>query len=169
MLHGLVPILCIGTYATLVQEPVWSLLSGMNLHGRIALAKLGAAVVSALLLAGGLWFLQWGLLGAAVCFTLPQLLVDGLCTPWHACNVVGVSKRLFLWRVFVRPICCVLPFAIALAGVAMIFNTHPFGASGTMILGLFLSVWAYSRWLISPELYSRFLPVLPKRAPRICL
>ena len=173
LVHGLVTILCVGTYGTLVQEPVWSLLSGMNIHGRIALTKLGAAVGSALFLTMGLWFLHWGLLGAAVCFALPQLLVDGLVTPWHACNVVGVSKRLFLWRVFVRPLCCVLPFATALGGAAVILMTHPFEALGMIILGAFLSAMAYSRWLISREMKNGILlslrRLLPKRAAEPCI
>jgi O-antigen/teichoic acid export membrane protein len=173
VLHGLVVILCAGTYATLVQEPVWSLLSGMNVHGRIALVKLGAAAGSALLLTTGLWFLHWGLLGAAVCFALPQMLVDGLVTPWYACHALGVSKRLFLWRVFVRPICCVMPFAMALGGAAMIFVNHPFEASGIVLLGCLLSAWAYSRWLISPELIKRILlslrRLLPKPSAATCL
>ena len=160
VVHGLVAILCIGTYFTLVQQPVWSLLAGMNIHGRIALAKLGAGVGSALLLTVGLWFLHWGLLGAAVCFALPQLLVDGLATPWYACRVVRVSKRLFLWRVFVRPICCVLPFAMALGGAAMIYATHPLRALGTLMLGSLLSACAYSRWLISPRMRKRLPRVL---------
>ncbi|MCX6880638.1 MAG: lipopolysaccharide biosynthesis protein [Verrucomicrobia bacterium] len=173
VLSGMIPILAIGTYATLVQEPVWSLLSGMNRHGRIAIANLGAAVGSALLLTVGLWYLHWGLLGAAVCFALPQMLVDGLVTPWYACRVVGLSKRLFLWRVFVRPLCCVMPYAMALGGAAMIFVNHPFEASGMMILGSLLSAWAYLRWLISQELKKRFLEVLRrvffKREAETCL
>jgi len=173
VLHGLVAILCVGTYATLVQEPVWSLLSGMNHHGRVALAKLGAAVGSALLLTVGLWFLHWGLLGAAVCFALPQLLMDGLVTPWYACHVIGVSKRLFLWQVFVRPICCVLPFATTLGGAAMLFVNRPVEAICTMIPGCLLSVWAYWRWLIPEESKRRILrslrSVLPIRSAETCL
>jgi O-antigen/teichoic acid export membrane protein len=177
VLHGLVAILCVGTYATLVQEPVWSLLSGMNLHGRVALAKLGAAVGSALLLTAGLWFLHWGLLGAAVCFALPQLLIDGLVTPWYACHLLGVSKRLFLWQVFLRPICCVLPFAITLGSAAILFTIRPLEAFGTMILGCLLSAWAYSTCLVSPKIKKRFAlslrcmhlkrPVAPQCGPDI--
>jgi O-antigen/teichoic acid export membrane protein len=165
--HGLVPILCIGTYATVVQEPVWSILSGMNLHGRMALVKLGVAVGSAVLLAAGLWLFHWGLLGAAVCFALPQLLVDGLVMPWHACGLVGVSKSLFLWKVFVRPAGCALPYAIAVGGVAMLGRDYPMGASCAMIVGSALSVVAYARWLVPPGFFRRALPAPPIRTAEL--
>lgn len=154
VLHGLVAILCVGTFATLVQEPIWSVLSGMNLHGRVALAKLVAAVGSTILLTIGLWQFHWGLLGAAVCFALPQLLVDGLYTPWYACQVVGVSKQTFLWQVFVRPICCILPFALALAGAVNANARHPWVAVGILMLGSLVSAWAYIRLLIPARLRS---------------
>ncbi len=166
VLRGLVAILCAGAYATLVQEPVWSLLSGMNIHGRIALAKLGAAFGSALLLTLGLWLFHWGLIGAAVCFALPQLLVDGLITPWYACRVIKVSKRLFLWKVFVQPLCCVMPFALALGGASMILVNHPVEALCAMAIGCLLSSWAYSRFLIPQELKKRILEVLRRRFSR---
>ena len=152
VLRGLVEIFCIGTYSALVQEPVWSLISGLNVHGRISLAKLGAAVGSVILLTMCFWVLHWGLLGAAVCFVLPQLLVDGLCTPWYACCVVGVSKRLFLWRVFVRPGLCVIPFGASLLVVSSIFSTHPALAIWLGSVGSVVTLVCYLKWLIPPSL-----------------
>jgi O-antigen/teichoic acid export membrane protein len=152
VLRGLLAILCLGTYASLVQEPVWSLLSGMNLHGRVALAKLGAAVGSCVLLSVGLGFLHWGLLGAALCFAIPQLLVDGLCVPWYACRVVGVSKRRFLWKVIVRPLSCIFPFGFALVVASRIFSSHPLLGIVLGVLGVVISSLAYLRWLVPPVL-----------------
>lgn len=148
VLHGLVVILCAGTYATLVQEPVWSLLSGMNRHGRIALVKLGASVGSTLLLTVGFWFLHWGLLGAALCLALPQLLMDGLVTPWYACHVVGVPKRLFLWQVFVRPMLCGASFGVALAVGFEVIPSHPIWAAVLFGGGTLTSCLLYLRWLV---------------------
>ena len=173
VLHGLLAILCVGTYASLVQEPVWSLLSGMDLHGRIALAKLGAAAISALLLSIGLWVFHWGLLGAAVCFALPQLLVDGLVTPWHACRVVGVSKRVFLWRVFVRPLLCVAPFGVALAAGFALARDYPVWVVAACGGGSMVSGLLYLKWLIPTEtkkvLTHMFGRIFPKRSMGTCL
>ena len=155
VLNCLLPILCAGTYATLVQEPVWSLLSGMDMHGPLALAKLGAAIASALLLTLGLWYFHWGLLGAAACFAFPQVLVDGLLTPWYASRVLGVPQRIFFWRVMLRPIACVMPFALALKMATQRFEFHPCEATGTVVIGTCVSAWAYWRWLVSPKLKLR--------------
>ena len=168
VLHGLVMILCAGTYATLVQEPVWSLLSGMNRHGRIALVKLGTVVGSTLFLTVGFWFLHWGLLGAALCLALPQLLIDGLFTPWYACHVVGASLRLFLWLVFVRPMLCAAAFGMALAAGFVVVHSHPIWAAVLFGGGTLISSLLYLRWLI-PMATKRILThslarILAKRA-----
>lgn len=153
---GLITILTVGTYATLVQEPVWSLLSGMNRHGRVAIAKLIAAFVSAALLAIGLWGLHWGLLGAALCFALPQVLVDGFITPWYACRVVGVSKRSYLWRTFVRPLLCVVPFAVALIAATEAASGYPVVAMSIIAVGSMISGLSYLKWLF-PAVMKKYL------------
>ena len=145
---GLIAVMTVGIYATLVQEPVWSLLSGMNCHGRIAIAKLIAACISAILLAIGLWGFRWGLLGAASCFVLPQMVVDGFITPWYACHVVGVSKLDYLWRTFVRPILCITPFGASLAIGAILNGNHPLLALSTIGGGSLLCFLAYLKWLV---------------------
>jgi len=169
---GMIPILAIGTYATLVQEPVWSLLSGMNRHGRIALAKLIAACVSATLLAVGLWGFHWGLLGAALCFALPQVLVDGCITPWYACRVLCVSKRSYLLGTFVRPMLCVSPFAVALVACTRLVPGYPVWAAGVLVFGGVVSGLMYLGWLIPMSMRKRgiefFLRVLPKRSMKTC-
>lgn len=151
VLHGLLTILCVGTYATLVQEPIWSLLAGMNIHGRIALAKLGASLGSIALLTAGLWVFHWDLLGAAVCFALPQLLVDGIATPMYACRVVGVSKRLFIWQVIARPALCNLPFGASLVVSSSLRNTHPALEISLVSLGSIGTLACYLRWLITKQ------------------
>jgi O-antigen/teichoic acid export membrane protein len=152
VLQGLVPILCVGTYATVVQEPVWSLLSGMNAHGRIALAKLGAACFSALLLTLGLWWQHWGLLGAAFCFVLPQLLVDGLFVPWDACRRLAASRLEFLWRVHVRPGLCVVPYAFALWYALNHDRESPLAATLEAGAGAAVSAFCYLKWLVPASL-----------------
>jgi hypothetical protein len=151
---GLVPILSVGCFATLVQEPVWALLSGMNVHGRIALAKLIAAAASACLLAVGLGALGWGLAGAAVCFALPQVLVDGLVTPWFACHRLGVSRRCFALRVYVLPLCCAAPFGIGLWMALPMFPGSVASGAAVMVAGGAASLLAYLRWLLPPGMKS---------------
>lgn len=145
---GLLAILCVGTYATLVQEPVWSLLAGMNIHGQVAFAKLGASAASTVLLGIGLWYFEWGLLGAAGCFALPQLLADGIITPWYACRVVGVSMRRFLWYVLGRPVLCVLPLGVTLVVASSTLKADPAPAICLASLGFVVTSVCYLKWLI---------------------
>ncbi len=170
---GLIAILAIGTYATLVQEPVWSLLSGMNRHGRIAIAKLIAACVSVALLAIGLWGFHWGLLGAALSFVLPPVIVDGLITPWYACRMLGVSKVSYLWGAFIRPLLCILPFAALLAAGSELVREHSLWALAMVTVGTLLSGLFYLKWLI-PALMMKYLTgafrrFSPKQSVGTCL
>lgn len=155
VLHGLLPILSVGTYATLVQEPVWSLLAGMNSHGKVSWARFAGSTASALFLAVGLWALDWGLLGAAVCLALPQLVVDGLITPAHACNIVGVRKRIFFWRVLAKPGLCSLPFALSLLLTLKLGYKHPVLATGAAVLGSITTLLCYLKWLLPHPLRNR--------------
>jgi O-antigen/teichoic acid export membrane protein len=159
---GMIPILAIGTYVTLVQEPVWSLLSGMNRHGRIAIAKLIAACISVALLAVGFWGFHWGLLGVALCFALPQVLVDGFITPWYACRVLGVSKRSYLLGTFVRPMLCVSPLAMSLEAGTRLVSEHPVWAAVVFASGCVVSVLCYLNWLVSAAVKKRVAGVFMK-------
>lgn len=149
---GLLAILAMGTYATLIQEPVWSILCGMNCHGQPAVAKLVAAGVSTALLTVGLWGFHWGLLGAAVCFVLPQVIADGFVTTWYACRIVGVSKRRYLWSAFLRPLLCVAPFAATLAAGAGHVRERPLWALAMISTGSLASGLLYLRWLVPSEM-----------------
>jgi O-antigen/teichoic acid export membrane protein len=170
---GLIAILTVGTFTTLVQEPVWALLSGMNRHGRIAIAKLIAACISAAALAIGLWGFHWGLLGAAFCFALPQVLVDGFITPWYACHLVGVSKRHYLWRTFVRPMLCVAPFAAGLAVGSELVLDHPLWALAVVAIGSLVSGLFYLKWLIPAVMMKYFTGLfwrfIPGKSEGACL
>ncbi len=151
----LLPILSLGAFATLVQEPAWSLLSGMNIHGRIAIAKLVAGVLSALLLLVGLWIFHWGLLGAAICFTLPQLIVDGMITPWHACRLMQVSHRTFISHVYLKPSLCVLPLGVAAWEAGKFGLEEPIMAVTCYLGGVLISAGCYLLWLIPKSVWPK--------------
>lgn len=157
---GLLPLLAVGTYATLVQEPVWSLLSGMNCHGRIALVNLCAGIVSAALLLMGLWLFHWGLLGAAVCFSLPRLAVDGIVTPWYACKILGIAKGEFIWRAHLQPLLCVSPLGVGMWIASRIYLEMPFPAVVILALGGGVMAICYIKWLVPPPFTKRMAGIL---------
>jgi O-antigen/teichoic acid export membrane protein len=149
---GLVPILAVGALAPLVQEPVWSILSGMNIHGRIALYKLGASIASAALLAAGLGLMRWNLLGAAICLTVPWLTVDGFVTPLYACRKVGIPLSEYYWRTFLQPALCLLPYTCALLAILLLERYTIWWPITAVAGGVIGSGYLYWRFLIPPQL-----------------
>ena len=116
---GLITILSIGVFPMLIQEPIWGILQGMNVHGRVGLIQLGAAIVAVSLLTLGLMLMEWGLIGAALCFTLPRFVVDGIVTPVYACRRLEVPVWSFYWPVYLKPMLCAAPFAFGLVAIKL--------------------------------------------------
>ena len=114
-----------------------------------------------------------GLLGAAFCFALPQVLVDGFITPWYACHLVGVSKRHYLWRTFVRPMLCVAPFAAGLAVGSELVLDHPLWALAVVAIGSLVSGLFYLKWLIPAVMMKYFTGLfwrfIPGKSEGACL
>jgi O-antigen/teichoic acid export membrane protein len=101
---GLIPILAVGCLPGVVQEPAWNILAGMNQHGRLALWKLAAAICSAVLLGIGLAFSHWHLVGAALAFALPQLLVNSIAAPVIACRLLDAPLSQYYGRTYLKPL-----------------------------------------------------------------
>jgi O-antigen/teichoic acid export membrane protein/peptidoglycan/xylan/chitin deacetylase (PgdA/CDA1 family) len=138
---GLMPILAVGCLPTLVQEPIWSILSGMNRHGHIALGKLVAAVLSAALLWLGLAAAKWSLIEVALVFALPQMVIDGVVTPFLACRRLEISLVSYYRQVYLLPLFCVAPYLCCLLLARRIMGAAPVaavvlvgGGGGAMLL-----------------------------------
>lgn len=119
---GLVPILSLGFIASLVQDPVWAIMTGLNRHGRIALVKFGGSVACAGAVALGLYFGRDKLLWAALGLTLPMLLVDGFLVPAIACRAMQVPLSGFYRITLLKPFLLFLPAGICLAAARMVFE-----------------------------------------------
>ncbi len=122
---GLVPILSVGFLASLIQDPVWAIMTGLNRHGRIALIKLGGSVACAGAVALGLYFGQDKLLWAAVGLTLPMLVVDGMLVPSIACRALKVPLRDFYHLTLFKPFMLFLPAGICLVVARLFFSAQP--------------------------------------------
>jgi O-antigen/teichoic acid export membrane protein len=149
---GLVPVLAVGALAPLVQEPVWSILSGMNVHGRIALYKMGSSIASAILLTAGLGLMKWNLLGAAVCLTVPQVAVDGFVTPYYACRRLGVSLSQYYWVTFLKPFVCLIPYTLSLIAIPLLYSYSVWSIALILSGGTIPSAYLYWRYLIPPRI-----------------
>jgi O-antigen/teichoic acid export membrane protein len=122
---GLVPILTVGYLASLIQDPVWAIMTGLNRHGRIAFVKLGGSLACAMAVALGLYFGQDKLLWAALGLTLPMMVVDGILVPTIACRALKVSLREFYHLTLLEPFMLFLPSGICLVAARLVFPAQP--------------------------------------------
>jgi len=145
----LVAVLAMGHLPMIVHQPIWNILIGMNLHGRIAAAGLVAGVLSVIGCALALGPLHGGLIGAALALTIPLILEHLLYTGPYVCRVLGLSYWRFAVDVWRMPLACSLPFVLCLFGVRLMFADRPalclvLGmVAGGLILGA-----VYWRWAI---------------------
>ncbi len=152
---GLMALLALGIFPAVVQEPVWSLLAGMNAHGRLALAKLGSAFASAALLFAGLAWFDAGLTGAAACLIIPHMLVDGVFTPMTACSRLEVSLATYYWSAFIRPLLAVLPFSIGAVASQYLNPASWLWSMAALCGGSAISACLYWRYLLPGTIKSR--------------
>jgi O-antigen/teichoic acid export membrane protein len=124
----LVPVLSLGFLATLVQDPIWAIMAGLNRHGRIALWKLAGGAVAAGCVALALNFSSDKLVGAALGLTIPFLIVDGVIVPMLACRELNVAMSRFYQLTLWRPLKVFLPAGIILAGARIAFAGEPLKA-----------------------------------------
>ncbi|NLE28065.1 MAG: oligosaccharide flippase family protein [Phycisphaerae bacterium] len=151
-------ILALGHLLPMIQQPAWTILSGMNAHGRIGVANLIAAMVSMGLAIVALGVLKWGLIGAALAIVLPLSVIYGFYIPIYTCHCLNLSLKKYILGSVYRPLIMVLPFAACLGITRIIFHAAPFVAlltgaiSGALVLGLL-----YWRYVIPDEIKNRIL------------
>ena len=145
---ALLAVMAAGALLPLTQQPVQRILTGLDLHGRLALVSLGTAVVgvTASLLAVGTF--GGSLIAAALALALPHALGNGLFVGLYACRRLDVPVREYVWRAWVAPLLYVLPFALSLVVIRVWFAGRP-GAA--IMAGLLAGA------LILPPVYWNFL------------
>lgn len=141
-------ILAVGQLAEMTRQPLSSILTGMNLHGKLGFMNLGVAVFSVLLGIISVGVLGWGLVGAAISLALPVLIVNGIYMPIHACRRLGMPLGQYVVATSKGPLLCSIPFAACLVAARMIWPESPIIAlgaglaSGGMVLALLY--WKYA-------------------------
>jgi hypothetical protein len=124
----LVPVLSLGYLASLMQDPVWAIMTGLNKHGRIAVAKLIGALVCALGIAGALLLSKDKLLAASIALTVPMIFVDGIIVPFIACRNIGVPVMDFYRAALFKPLRVFLPSGACLIAARLLFPNDPLKA-----------------------------------------
>jgi O-antigen/teichoic acid export membrane protein len=123
------------------QQPVLTILTGLDLHGRAGLVTLAAALVGVGFSVVGIAWLGWDLTGAAIAVGLPLTVGSGIVVPLYACARLHVPVRDYLRVAFLGPALSCLPFAAVLLVVRALLAARPLaalaagGALGVLLLG----------------------------------
>jgi len=121
--NDIVPaILAVGYLAAMGHAPVLSILTGMNAHGRAAVAYFLASLCSVGLTVLVLGALGWGLAGIAVAVTLPLTIMNIVYLPHLICRRVGLDMGRYFLSVMAGPAIHVLPFLFCLLAGRLIFT-----------------------------------------------
>lgn len=148
--NGIIPaILAVGFLTSIVQMPVFTILSGLNAHGWAGIALFVASLCSVGLTFLVLGVLGWELVGVAVAVTLPLTIMNVFYLPFLACKNVGLEVRRYFLSVIARPMIHVLPFAICLVVMRLVFHTKPLaGFLWSGVIGSALLVYTYCHYLL---------------------
>jgi len=145
-------ILAIGFLLPLSQQPAVTILTGLNLHGRVGLATLLSALAGVTLSLVTVGNLGWGLPGAALAVAAALTAGNGIFVPIYACRRLGLPVVDYARRAYLLPILCALPYAACLIATRRLLDDrHPLVA---IVCGLAATA-------MLPPLYWRYL--LPGR------
>ncbi|MGE4092140.1 MAG: oligosaccharide flippase family protein [Candidatus Binatia bacterium] len=142
---ALLAVLALGHLITISYAPLWTVLRGVDKHGRPALARLLAAVVTVGLNLLALHVFHCGLMGAALAVTIPLTLLDGIYLPLYACRQFALPFAHFLRRTWYQPLRCTIGFALCLTLARLYFYNQPVSA---LLVGLVGggAVLAFTYW-----------------------
>jgi O-antigen/teichoic acid export membrane protein len=137
--------------------PLFYILAGLNRHGRIAGAMLGAALLGILLAGIAVFWFDAGIISMVFALGFPWALVTGIYLPLKSSATLDVSLFELVRKAWLKPIMCTLPLVIALLAVHFLIpaDANPrkrFAVScGFGGLMLVLSYWHF----VSPEGWKR--------------
>ncbi len=141
-------ILAVGYFAMTTQQPAWNILMGLNAHGRPGLIMLMASLCSIGLTALALSWLKVGLTGVAFAMVLPLIAMSVFYLPFALCRRIGLDVRTYFLSIVSGPVLHMLPFALCLVTVRVVFHAHPHAilAAGGLLGGIVLAViyWRYA-------------------------
>jgi len=102
-------ILMITFFGSITQTTSYYVLLGGGRIKGIALSYLATAVAAVILSIYLVGYLNQGILGAAFCLIIPQVISMFLFQSWYACSQVRLGFGQYLWNSYSRPALCVIP------------------------------------------------------------
>lgn len=139
----LVAILAIGHLMTISNMPLYSILMGLNSHGRPALFNCITGAVSVVLTFVLLMYYKMGIIAVAVSISCSLLISDGIYMPIVACSKMKISYSSYIKNIWGKTIIYCLPFTGVLLLAKSYFSSLNGLAIGTAAGGIILlsSYW----------------------------
>lgn len=153
--HLVLAIIAIGHALLVPQQGVYSVLLGMNRHGRIAVFDwIGVALSFALgwLLMGPLGM---GMVGAAIALAVPMMLTGGLLMPIYACRLLELSPVQYFREILIGPALASVPFTLIVAASRQLMPSDILALLVGLIAGGLLTLPIYWRVVVPKEMRER--------------
>ena len=142
-------LMAIGSMFPISQQPIFTILIGLNLHGRYAATRMvGSLLGFGASLIALRWF-HYDLLGlAAVGFAVSNGIA--LFITFDTCRRLGIPVRRYFVRAYGGPLACAAPFGAGLIAVNLVFAGRPaLTLVMSALLGVCLLVPLY--WRVVPR------------------
>jgi hypothetical protein len=130
------------------QQPIATILVGLNLHGRFAAFNVIASIVGFVGSLVALHWLHWELLGLVAV----ALGVSNIVSLWIAidtCRRLSIPVHEYFVRAYTGPLACAVPFCLGLLAVGGIFDGQAgltLGVSALLSVGLLVPLY----WRVVP-------------------
>lgn len=145
---GVLGILAVGFLPFIAMLPTWTILKGINAHGRFGFAYLISAAITVVLTALFLGPLKLGLIAVAWAMAAPVGLINALFVPFYASRQLGIPLGKFLRQSARGPVLCSVPYLCCLLAGRWAFPdaqvaalTLGLSAGGAVLLPLY---WRYA-------------------------
>ena len=161
--HLVLAIIALGHALLVPQQGVYSVLLGMNRHGRIAVFDwIGVA------LSFGLgWLLMvpanMGMVGAAIALAVPMMLTGGLLMPLYACKLLELSPARYFRDILFGPTLAVLPLVAVLTASRLLLHSDIVALLTGLCIGGLVTLPIYWRVVVPKHLRERIIRRLSKR------
>ena len=142
-------LMAIGSMFPISQQPIFSILVGLNLHGRFAAAQMVGSILGFVASLIALRWFHYHLLGlAAVGLSVTNAVA--LFVAVDTCRRLSIPVRPYFMRAYGGPVACAAPFGAGLIAVNLVFDGRPIVTLvASALLGFFMLVPLY--WRVVPR------------------
>jgi O-antigen/teichoic acid export membrane protein len=117
-------LMALGSMYPISQQPIFTILVGLNLHGRFAAARMTGAIIGLLASLAALRWFHYDLLGLAAVNLAVSNGIAFLVTV-DTCRRLSIPVRQYFVRSYGGPFACALPFAAGLVVIGLMFDKRP--------------------------------------------